>query len=214
MQRLFCGCSSRGSDRATRYAAARTLALLLLLVGAPAPASAQWFLTPFIGAKFAGETVLFDFDEGASNTKVTFGGIVGRIDDGIFGIEADVGYTPRFFERSSGLLVARSHVLTVMGNVVISMPREVTGDSLRPFFSGGAGLMRIGIDDAADVLPVSSNLFAINLGGGATGRLTDLTSVRFELRYFKSSTNESEDVVRPGTSLSFWRAAVGLTLRY
>ena len=186
-----------------------------MLVAVPTPASAQWFLTPFIGAKFAGETLLVDLDEGASNTKLTFGGIVGRIDDGVLGIEADVGYTPRFFERSSGLLVARSHVLTVMGNVVISMPREVTGDSLRPFFSGGAGLMRVRIDDVvADVLPVSSNLFAINVGGGATGRLTALTSLRFELRYFKSSTNESEDVVRPGTSLSFWRAGVGLTLRY
>lgn len=207
MQRLFCGFSSR-------HGAARTLALLVLLIAFPATASAQWLLTPFVGVKFAGKTLLVDLDEGASNTKLTFGGIVGRIGDGIFGIEADVGYTPRFFERSSGLLVARSHVITVMGNVVIAMPRDITGDSLRPFFSGGGGLMRVDIDDVGDVLPVSSNLFAINVGGGATGRLTDLTSLRFELRYFKSSTNESEDILRPGTSLSFWRAGVGLTLRY
>ena len=184
MQRPFSGCSSNKR-------AVRTLALLGFLVAVPESASAQWFLTPFIGVKFAGETLFVDLDEGASNTKLTFGGIIGRIDDGVLGIEADVGYTPRFFERSTGLLVARSHVLTVMGNIVLSIPREVTGDSLRPFFSGGAGLMRVGIDDVGDVLPVSSNL-----------------------RYFKSSTNESEDVLRPGTSLSFWRAGVGLTLRY
>jgi hypothetical protein len=73
--------------------------------------------------------------------------------------------------------------------------------------------MRIGIDDVAGLLPVNSNLFGINVGGGATGRLTAVTSLRFELRYFKSITND-EEAVREGTSLSFWRAGVGLTLRY
>lgn len=188
------------------------LALALVLMY-PTAASADWFITPFIGLKFAGETNLVDLESGASNTKLTLGGIVGWIDPGLLGFEADVGYSPRFFERSSGALVARSHVITVMGNFVLSVPQEITGDSLRPFVSGGAGWMRIGIDDVAGLLPVKSNLFGINVGGGATGRLTDVSSLRFELRYFKSITND-EEAVREGTSLSFWRAGVGLTLRY
>ena len=188
------------------------LALALVLVCPPA-ASADWFITPFIGLKFAGDTNLVDLESGASNTKLTLGAIVGWIDPGLLGFEADVGYSPRFFERSSGALVARSHVITVMGNFVLSVPQEITGDSLRPFVSGGAGWMRIGIDDVAGLLPVKSNLFGINVGGGATGRLTDVSSLRFELRYFKSITND-EEAVREGTSLSFWRAGVGLTLRY
>ena len=186
---------------------------LALVLASPAAASADWFLTPFAGLKFAGDTNLVDLESGASNTKFTLGGIVGWIDPRVLGFEADVGYSPRFFERSSGILVARSHVITVMGNVVVSVPQEVTGDSLRPFISGGAGLMRIGIDDVAGLLPVNSNLFGINVGGGATGRLTAVSSLRFELRYFKSITNDDE-AVREGTSLSFWRAGVGLTLRY
>jgi opacity protein-like surface antigen len=188
------------------------LALALVLMY-PTAASADWFITPFIGLKFAGETNLVDLESGASNTKLTLGAIVGWIDPGLLGFEADVGYSPRFFERSSGALVARSHVITVMGNFVLSVPQEITGDSLRPFVSGGAGWMRIGIDDVAGLLPVKSNLFGINVGGGATGRLTDVSSLRFELRYFKSITND-EEAVREGTSLSFWRAGVGLTLRY
>lgn len=188
------------------------LALALVLIY-PTAASADWFITPFIGLKFAGDTNLVDLESGASNTKLTLGGIVGWIDPGLLGFEADVGYSPRFFERSSGALVARSHVITVMGNFVLSVPQEITGDSLRPFVSGGAGWMRIGIDDVAGLLPVKSNLFGINVGGGATGRLTDVSSLRFELRYFKSITND-EEAVREGTSLSFWRAGVGLTLRY
>jgi opacity protein-like surface antigen len=188
------------------------LALALVLMY-PTAASADWFITPFIGLKFAGDTNLVDLESGASNTKLTLGAIVGWIDPGLLGFEADVGYSPRFFERSSGALVARSHVITVMGNFVLSVPQEITGDSLRPFVSGGAGWMRIGIDDVAGLLPVKSNLFGINVGGGATGRLTDVSSLRFELRYFKSITND-EEAVREGTSLSFWRAGVGLTLRY
>ena len=184
-----------------------------LLLATPATASADWLITPFAGLKFAGDTNLVDLESGASNTKFTLGGIVGWIEPGVPGFEADVGYSPRFFERSSGILVARSHVITVMGNVVASLPQDVTGDSLRPFISGGAGYMRIGIDDVAGLLPVNSNLFGINVGGGATGRLTALSSLRFELRYFKSITND-EEAVREGTSLSFWRAGVGLTLRY
>jgi hypothetical protein len=203
LQRSFCGSSSR-----------RLAALAFLLAAWPATARADWFLTPFAAIKFAGATRLADLESGASNTKFTLGAIGGMIGDGILGVEGDLGYTPRFFERSSGILVARSHVLTLMGNVVLAVPREITGDSLRPFLSGGGGLVRVRIDDVAGALPVSSNLFGINIGGGATGRLTDLTSLRFELRYFKSVTSEEEDIVRRGTSLSFWRAAVGLTLRY
>ena len=188
------------------------LAIALVLMYPPA-ASADWFITPFIGLKFAGDTNLVDLESGASNTKLTLGAIASWVNAGVLGFEADVGYSPRFFERSSGALVARSHVITVMGNFVLSVPQEITGDSLRPFVSGGAGWMRIGIDDVAGLLPVKSNLFGINVGGGATGRLTDVSSLRFELRYFKSITND-EEAVREGTSLSFWRAGVGLTLRY
>ena len=179
----------------------------------PGSAAADWFITPLIGLKFAGDTTLADLDSGASNTKLTLGAITGWVDAGVLGFEADFGYSPRFFERSSGTLVASSHVITIMGNVVLLVPQEITGDSLRPFISGGAGYMRIGIDDVAGLLPVNSNLFGFNIGGGATGRLTAISSLRFELRYFQSLT-DAEEAVREGTSLSFWRAGVGLTLRY
>jgi hypothetical protein len=192
----------------------RVSVLVFVILTHPALAHADWFLTPFVGLKFAGVTQIADLESGASNTKLTYGGIVGLIDDGIFGLEGEVGYSPRFFERSSGILVARSHVLTIMGNVVLSAPRDITGDSLRPFISGGGGLMHVNIDDVIDVLG-STNSFAINVGGGATGRLTDVTSLRFELRYFRSITNEDTQTVGFGsTRLSFWRAGAGLTLRY
>lgn len=190
------------------------LALLLILCTVPT-ASADWFVTPYLGAKFGGDSNPFvNLDQGASNTKLTLGVAAGFVGAGLLGVEADLGYSPRFFERSSGNLIVRSQVATVMGNIILTVPSNVTGYSLRPFVSGGGGLMHVGIDYLADVFRVNSNLVAVNLGGGATGGLTARTSVRFDLRYFRSITNDEEDIVGFGpTSLSFWRAAVGLTIR-
>lgn len=200
-----CTCSSRG--RGVVLAAA----LLGLLM--PAPARADFFFTPFAGIKFSGDSRLVDLEQGASNAKFTVGATAGVLGRGLLGVEADVAYVPRFFERSTGSLVARSHVFTMMGNVIVAVPRSVSGYSLRPFVSGGAGWMHVNIDDVAGILPVDSNLFGVNLGGGAVGPLTPMLDVRFDVRWFKSVTFADETPRGPGPALSFWRAAVGLTIR-
>jgi hypothetical protein len=179
----------------------------------PAAASADWFITPFIGGKFAGTTNVVDLDEGARNAKFALGVSTTILSDEIFGIEAELGYFPRFFERSSGTLVARSNVLTVMGNVIAAVPRRVTRDSLRPYAIGGVGLLHLGINDLAGLFPVSSNLLGLTLGGGAIGHLTSRTSLRIEVRHFRNISREEKDVVGFGpTRLTFWRATVGVSL--
>ena len=191
------------------------VAVVALVTAASAtPASAEWFITPFIGVKFAGDTNFPDLEQGAGSTKLTLGAAAGVVGEGLFGVETELGYSPRFFERSNGSLIARSNVLTLMGNVIITAPRALTGYSLRPFVSGGGGLIHVGIQDVADILSVSENLFGINVGGGAVGVLTPRTSVRFDLRFFKSVTNgDAEHVVVAGPGISFWRASVGLAIR-
>jgi hypothetical protein len=189
------------------------LAVLMLLASATS-AGAEWFITPFLGIKFAGDTNFPDLEQGAGSTKLTLGAAAGVVGEGLFGVETELGYSPRFFERSNGSLIARSNVLTLMGNVIITAPRSLTGYSLRPFVSGGGGLIHVGIQDVADILSVSENLFGINVGGGAVGVLTPRTSVRFDLRFLKSVTNgDAENVVVAGPGISFWRATVGLAIR-
>jgi hypothetical protein len=199
-----CACSSR--------ARRLTLAVGFLLAGA-APARADFFVTPFAAIKFAGDAAIVDLDSGASNAKFTLGAMAGVLGEGFLGVEADVAYVPRFFERSTGALLTRSHVLTVMGNLMVAMPRSVSGYSLRPFVSGGGGLVRVNIDDILEALPVDANLFGINVGGGAVGPLSNALDVRFDLRWFKSLTSGGERTIRPGPPLTFWRVAVGLTIR-
>lgn len=183
-------------------------------MGTATEVRADWFVTPFLGVKFAGDTSFVNLDQGASNSRFVLGATAGFVGPGIVGIETDFGYYPRFFERSSGILVARSSVLTLMGNVLVTVPRDWTGYALRPFVSGGAGYMHVRIDYVADVFRVDSNRLAINVGGGAVGGLTAHTDVRFDVRYFKTADEEDELTVGFGpASLSFWRAAVGVTIR-
>jgi outer membrane protein with beta-barrel domain len=193
----------------------RTASVVLIVWLATAgQAAADWFVAPFIGVKFAGDTSLFD-DQGANNNKITYGSAAGYIGSGILGVEVDFGYSPRFFERSSGAVVARSHVLTLMGNLLVTVPQGWAGYALRPYVSGGAGYMQIGIDYVGDVFePTDSDRFAINVGGGAVGGLTARTSVRFDVRYFKSVYSGEQETASFGpTSLHFWRASVGLSIR-
>ena len=180
----------------------------------PAPAAADWFVTPFLGVKFAADTSFIDPDRAASNSRVTIGATAGWMGSGIFGVEGDVAYYPRFFERSSGTLVDRSNVATMMGNVIITVPRDWTGYALRPYGTAGAGYMHIGIDSALDVFNIDADRFAFNVGGGAVGGLTARTDVRFDVRFFKSTSREDAANVGIGpTSLRFWRATVGITIR-
>ena len=60
--------------------------------------------------KFAGDTKFVDLDKARATPSSPTAAAAGLLDEGLFGVEADFGYSPRFFERSSGSLVARSNV--------------------------------------------------------------------------------------------------------
>jgi hypothetical protein len=180
----------------------------------PAYVGAQWIVTPFAGLKMGGDTNFVDLDQGAGATKFILGGSAGLLGDGLLGIEADFGYSPRFFETTRGRLVVSSGVTTLMGNVIVAMPRELTRESLRPYFAGGVGLMRATIDDVAGIFQVNSNLLGLSLGGGAIGAVTERASLRFDVRHFKNISEDDASVGFGTTRLGFWRLTAGVTLRY
>jgi hypothetical protein len=194
----------------------RVLPLLCVFtIAAPAAAAADWMVTPFIGIKFAGRTNIVNLEQGASNPKMSLGVSVTILSDEIFGIEAELGHYPRFFERSGGSdLIPRSNVTTVTGNVLFAVPRRITQDSLRPYAVAGVGLIHVGIDDLINLLPVDGNVMGISLGGGAIGHLTSRTSIRFDARHIRNIAPASKESV-PGfgtTEISFWRVTVGVAL--
>jgi hypothetical protein len=200
-----------------RAAGTRLLAATLLLI-APASASAEWQIKPFVGLTFGGSTTLIILDAAADNPQVAFGpqfGFgVGAVWLGeVFGIEGDIGHAPGVFP--TGELALGSSVTTLTGNVVVALPRRVAGYGLRPYLVAGGGLMRANIEDALDALTVVSNFRAIDLGGGATGFVTDRVGLSWDLRWFR---NVGSSGVRGNSfldeQLSFWRASMALAIRY
>jgi hypothetical protein len=186
----------------------------LLLAALPSDASADWLLTPFLGGSFAPETTFLIFEEGAGRS-LAFGGSVALLSDGIFGLEADVGYTPGFFQGDDPLgLVLSSRVTTVAGSVILAVPLTITRESLRPYFVGGLGLLQARSKHVAGVLNVYENLLGVSIGGGAIGMVTPQTGLRFDVRYFNAASGPDGPFARPGlSSLSFWRGTAGLVLR-
>ncbi|MDA1183108.1 MAG: hypothetical protein O2930_00510 [Acidobacteria bacterium] len=172
-------------------------------------------MTPYLGSAFAAETQLLVFEEGLRR-RLTLGASVSLMNDGLVGLEVDVGHTPRVFEGDDPLgLVLSSRVTTYSGNVLLAAPLAVTRESLRPYLVLGLGLMQARSTHAAGLLPVHENLLAMNVGVGATGFLTDRTGLRFDLRHFRGLGAADAIPTRSDASrLSFWRASVGVTLRY
>lgn len=194
----------------------RTVALTMLLAR---PAAAEWQLKPFFGATFGGETTFTDLESAAGSLKFALGASATLIGE-VVGIEGDFAYVPGYFQtgtQSSAASVVSSDVMTLVGNIVVAMPRRVVEYSLRPYFVGGAGLMRVRIDDFAGVLRVTRTLPAIDVGGGIAGFLSDRVGIGWDVRHF-GSIARSGDTAR-GVSigpeqLSFWRATMTLVVRY
>ena len=184
-------------------------------VASPAAADATWHFMPSFGAAFGAQTTLVDPEIASGLRKNSYGAAVGLLGSGFFGAEVEVTYTPAFFQRSgSPGLVTSSSVATAMGNLVIAAPLRWTGYSLRPYASGGFGVIRSRSKDALDLLPVTENLAAFNVGAGAMGFLSDGTGLRLDVRFFRN-TSFGED---PGQSigpptLRFWRASLALVIR-
>jgi opacity protein-like surface antigen len=202
--------------------ARRLLVLICVAWLQPAVASADWLITPFAGIKFGGEScpcpnvplsVIVDPEGAAGLRKFMFGGSFGILTDGVLGAEIDFGYIPGYFNRADALnTVEMSSVMTLTGDVLIAVPAAVSRDGLRPYLVGGLGWMRVareGVGVVVGIVDPTNNRLAINFGGGAIGRLTNRTSLRFELRQFRDVEDLDSDL-----PLRFWRATVGVAFRY
>ena len=194
------------------------MAAALVLLVSPAAGSAQNLLIiPYIGVKVAGHTNIVDPAsplEPAGATKQTFGVSAVLLGDSLLGLEADFEHTAHFFERGTGKLISQSNVTSLMGNVVIAVPRQFTQDSLRPYVVGGVGLLHAHIQTQANIFNTNSNLLGLDVGGGVIGMVSPRAGARFEVRHFKNLSKDDKAVTFGSTRLSYWRLTVGLVLRY
>lgn len=194
-------------------ARAAVMAMVLLW---PGLASAEWQLRPFVGMTFGGGTTFVDLDGAAGEVNPVFGASAVLLGE-VLGVEADLGFAPGFFQSGPNSLVLKSGVTTLTGNLVVALPRRLAQYSLRPYFVGGGGLMRVNQETtSAGVLRVVRTLGAVDVGGGVTGFLNESVGLNWDLRYFRTVGGSSElrGVNFGAERLSFWRATMAVAFRY
>jgi hypothetical protein len=185
-----------------RFAVATTA--LALLVATAGPARADWLLTPYLGVTFGGDT---------DAQHVTYGGSAAWMGSGVFGLEVDAALAPNVF-NISGTDVIDTNVATLMANLIVGVPLGAPG--VRPYVSGGAGLLRTSVLSADDFFDVDDNSFGVNAGGGLMVFVRENFGLRGDLRYFRSlrDTDDDEGINLALGSFEFWRATVGATFRF
>ena len=63
-------------------------------------------------------------------------------------------------------------------------------------------------------LVASDGSLGLQLGGGAIGFVTDRAALRFDLRSVRTLSRAIDLVGESKSKLSFWRASVGVAIRY
>jgi opacity protein-like surface antigen len=183
----------------------------LVLVLSPAAARADWLFTPNLGTTFGGDA--------SGNEHFTYGASIGWMGAGIMGWEADLSYTPEFFEPGDGDfdLTDASNVTTAMANAIIGIPvGGQTGGGLRPYFAAGLGLLQREVSSSDALFNVNNNEFGFNLGGGVMGFMSDHVGFRGDLRYtrsFEDPVEDNEFDIAVG-NFDYWRGTAGVTFRW
>lgn len=189
----------------------------LSAVAAPAPAAADWLFTPFVGATFGGNAEVGGSGDDFRNDferKISYGATLGWMGAGIIGFEADFGYSPNFFRADDNSdnfnLVGDGNVTTLMGNLVVGAPMG----PIRPYASGGVGLLKSKVDSAGQFFDASRNDFGYDLGAGVMAMGGNI-GIRGDVRYFRSlQSNDSDGIDFSLGNFKFWRGTVGVTFKF
>jgi opacity protein-like surface antigen len=198
----------------------RSAILLVALTALPPTAAhADWLFTPNLGATFGADT------HGRSHT--TLGAAIAWVDEEAFAWELDFNYAPDFFEgeHDTFTFTGDSHVGTMMVNGLIGLFTDDAGlGTFHPYVTGGIGMMQMrAVTADADEGGLFESLvheFGWNAGAGAIVFPSTRVGIRGDVRYLRSFQNQDPSWTRgidvdvaPG-NFDFWRAGVGVTLRF
>ena len=172
-------------------------------------------IRPFIGAALRGSTTFVDPERVFGKANLVIGASAVFLGE-MFGAEVDVGDAPGYFESGDNNLVRSSRVTTFSGNVVVAAPRRLTEYSLRPYFVGGGGLMRVRTTTTFNVFDISAIVPAFDVGVGVLGFVTNRAGMSWDVRRFQTlSSNPGKSGLSFGREyLSFWRATMAVAIRY
>jgi opacity protein-like surface antigen len=201
---------------ATGGMSVRRLRIVILvavaLTAAAAPARADGFVIPFYGYHFGGDSSNCDTikcDDKHANFGVSFGSM-----GPVFGFEEDVSFATDFFGQVPGV---ENNVFSLMSNLVIGVGRG----PVQPYVLVGAGLIRSHASLNVAQIDLDNNSLGYDVGAGVKAYFTRHVGIRGDVRHLH--TLQSLDLPVFGSvagqvfvtqRLDFWRASVGLALRF
>jgi hypothetical protein len=170
----------------------------LAMVWAPVQARADGYFSPWGGVNFGS-----DIDNGRAAVGVN----AGYMGAGVIGGEIGFGYSPSFFGSKTDF--GSNSVIDLMANIVLGIPLGGThGAGLRPYVSGGVGLIRTQIDGntvGSIVNPsAKNNDFGWDAGAGVTAYMAQHFGLRGDLRYFQDTDT---------SDFHYWRVSAGIVIR-
>lgn len=178
----------------------------------------HWLLSGSVGS---------DFGSDADEASVNFGANLGYLWRGVIGGEFAASFSPDFQlepGRSALLGGANPMINSYMANVIGALPLGPDGQ-YRPYVSGGVGGLTLASDvlGEADAFEVDDAKFGGNVGVGFLG-FAESWGFRGDVRYYRGfQRDEGADPIESPeeaigsqvlSELGFWRANIGVALRF
>jgi hypothetical protein len=188
-------------------------AVILALL--PKPASADGFITPFIGVNFGGAANSALNTSLNNSSKVDYGVAARYMSHGIVGVEEEFGDSPNLYGSGSGY--SSSSLLTLMTNVVLGIPvGGQQGSGVRPYGVAGVGLIRQHLTAAPGFASVTGDNAAWDLGFGVMGFFGRYVGLQGDIRYFRNfnGNSTSSGISLAEGTFNTARASIGIAFRY
>jgi opacity protein-like surface antigen len=178
-----------------------------LVCGAARAASAESYISPFLGYNFGGDAgcpAISNCENKSLNWGVAFGSI-----GGVFGSEAEISYAPNFFGETPG---TSSNVFTFMGNFMLAPKFGI----VQPYGVVGLGLIKSHAEfTATGLLESDNNDFGWDIGGGLIVYFGQHFGVRGDIRYFHAFPDlDILGLALSDAKLDFGRASAAAVFKF
>jgi len=193
----------------------RVIAIALVAITlAPVPARADVMFIPFFGVNFGGDSGK-EFSEAFDTSQYNFGASLAFMGAGVFGVEADFGFSPDFYGKTE---IGGSNAFTATGNLIIGIPfGGQKGFGVRPYGLVGAGLLTSKSDFGAGVAEIDENNVTWSAGGGVLIFFGTRAGIRGDVRYFRTFDDLEIlglPIVQSPGKVDFTRGSLGFVLRF
>jgi len=191
----------------------RVLAVLAMSIFLSAPsADAQGYIAPSLGVVFGNPSA-----QGRADFIADLGWL-SRFEP--IGFDLDVMYAPSFFGNQGPY--GDNSVTTVMANFIVAgggggrygFGRRRT--VLRPYASGGVGIMHEVVTTSVAANKISNNDLGLSLGAGVMAFTSRSIGVRGDVRYFRDliDTQSGNTTNIDFGAFHFWRTSIGVILSF